>query len=145
MIRAFRKANVPAPVERSEALQCRPVKHPRVTEEMRASGVVLVSYPLQTRPWIAGIARRLGQGPEKPVIKKLQLDEMGSAVWRMIDGRHTVARMIREFADTYQLHPQEAEVSVTLFIRELGKRGIIGLKPGSESDTESVSGKGSGC
>ena len=110
------------------------MKHPRISEETLDSGVVLVSYPMRTRPWIARIARRFDQGPEKPVIKKLQLDEMGSAAWRLIDGRRTVARIIREFSDVYQLHPKEAEVSVTLFIRELGKRGIIGLNPVAESE-----------
>ena len=133
MIRLFRKHDIPEPVSRVEALKCRPVKHPRVSEETLASGVVLVSYPLRTRPWIARIARRFDPGPEKPVIKKLQLDEMGSAAWRLIDGRRTVARIIREFSDVYQLHPKEAEVSVTLFIRELGKRGIIGLDSVAES------------
>lgn len=140
MIRLFRKNSIPGPVSRTDALKCRPVKHPRISEETLEAGVVLVSYPLRTRPWIARIARRLDPGPEKPVIKKLQLDEMGSAAWRLIDGRRTVARIIREFRDVYQLHHKEAEVSVTLFIRELGKRGIIGLNPGTESEPESENG-----
>lgn len=144
MIRLFRKHNGPDPVSRTEALRCRPVKHPRISEETLEAGVVLVSYPLRTRPWIARIAQRLDRGPEKPVIKKLQLDEMGSATWRLIDGRRTVSRIIREFSDEYQLHPKEAEVSVTLFIRELGKRGIIGLNPGSESEPKPAPENGSG-
>jgi len=144
LIRLFRKHNAPEPVSRSEALRCRPVKHPRISEETLEAGVVLVSYPLRTRPWIAKIARRLDPGPEKPVIKKLQLDEMGSAAWRLIDGRRTVSRIIREFSDAYQLHPKEAEVAVTLFLRDLGKRGIIGLTPGVEADAGPQSENGSG-
>lgn len=132
MIRPFgKKNNLPA-VSRTEALRCRPVKHSGISEETIAAGVVLLSYPLRPRPWIAGIARRLAPGRETPVIRKLQLDEMGSAAFGMIDGRRTVAEIIREFSELYQLHPKEAEVSVTLFIRELGKRGIIGLSPGAE-------------
>lgn len=136
MFRRFKKQDAPASISRAEALRCRPVKHPRVSEETLAAGVVLVSYPLRTRPWIARIARRFDSGPEKPIIKKIQLDEMGSAAWRLIDGRRTVARIIREFSDAYRLHPREAEVSITLFIRELGKRGIIGLTPRTGPESE---------
>lgn len=132
MIQAFGKKKHPRPVSRTESLHCRPVKHPGISEETITAGVVLLSYPLRPRPWIAGIARYLAPGREKPVIRKLQLDEMGSAAFGMIDGRRTVAGIIQEFSEMYQLHPKEAEVSVTLFIRELGKRGIIGLSPGGE-------------
>lgn len=138
--RKFRKSNGPSPVSRDEAMRCRPMKHPRVSEETMDTGEVLVLFPLRPRPWITYVARRLDWAPEKPVIKKLQLDEMGSAVWRLIDGSRTVKRMIRDFARMYQLHPKEAEVSVTLFIRELGRRGIIGLDPDPESEVTSESG-----
>jgi hypothetical protein len=134
MIRLFRKQGAAAPVSRSAALACRPVKHPRISDETLAAGVVRVSFPLRPRPWIAGIARRFGNRPETPVIKRLDLDEMGSAAWRLIDGRRTVAEIIQAFSSEYQLHPREAEVSVTLFIRELGKRGIIGLSPPGVDD-----------
>jgi hypothetical protein len=134
MIRFLKKQNGPAPISRSEALSCRPTKHPKVSDKTLDAGVVRVSYPLRTRPWISAIARRFNL-TDAPVIKTLELDEMGSAAWRLIDGRRTVASIIQAFSEAYQLHPKEAEVSVTLFIRELGKRGIIGLKPAVEVDS----------
>lgn len=137
MIRRFRKSNAPGPVTRKDALACRPVKHSGVSEEILDGGLVQVSYPLKPRPWIAAMARRLGSGVDRPVVKKLQLDEMGSRAWGLIDGRRTVGGIIREFSDVFRLHPREAEASVTLFIRELGRRGIIGLKPGIPSDAGS--------
>jgi hypothetical protein len=36
--------------------------------------------------------------------------------------------MIQTFAETHRLENREAEVSVTQFIRELGKRGLLGLR-----------------
>lgn len=62
------------------------------------------------------------------VPKKLQLDALGTEVWDLIDGRRSVRKIIQRFAETHRLHPREAEVSVTRFLRELGKRGLIGLQ-----------------
>lgn len=113
---------------RTAALECRPQKNSQVTQERLDSGDLLLSYPVAVRPWLARWLKRLG-GPEPPVrVKKLQLDALGTTVWELMDGRRTVRQMIREFAAIQKLHPREAEVSITLFLRQLGRRGIIGLK-----------------
>jgi len=88
----------------------------------------VLSYPVVMRPLFAWLVRRMG-APEAPVrVKKLQLDALGTAVWELMDGRRTVRQVIHDFAGEHQLHPREAEVSVTLFLRDLGKRGIVGLQ-----------------
>lgn len=111
-----------------EALEYRPVKNIQVREEVLASGDLLLSYPVTMRPWFARLARRLG-GPEEPVrFRKLQLDELGTAVWHLVDGNRTVRQVVQAFAREHQLHRREAEISVTQFLRTLGKRGIIGIK-----------------
>lgn len=115
-------------ISREEALACTPVKNPDIVESHSESGDLVLTYPIQVKPWIAGAARFIGRGPLEPVQKKLQLDSLGSAVWRLMDGRRSVAEIIRQFADTHRLHAREAEVSVTRFIRELGKRGLVGLQ-----------------
>ncbi|MFC1886362.1 PqqD family peptide modification chaperone [Thermodesulfobacteriota bacterium] len=46
----------------------------------------------------------------------------------MIDGKRTVKQIVHLFAESHRLHIKEAEVSVTAFLHELGKRGIIGIK-----------------
>jgi len=38
-----------------------------------------------------------------------------------------VRQLVERFAKTHQLEAREAEVSVAQFIRELGRRGLIGL------------------
>jgi hypothetical protein len=53
---------------------------------------------------------------------------LGTAVWDLIDGRLSVERLIKRFAHLYQLQSREAEMSVTQFLRELGRRGIIGMR-----------------
>jgi hypothetical protein len=124
----IKKPSPPGGFSRNEALGCRPSKNTDVTEDRLDTGDVMLSYPLLIRPWFARLVRRMG-GPEAPVrIKKLQLDTLGTSVWKLLDGNRTVRQVIDDFAAEHQLHPREAEISVTLFLRDLGKRGIVGLK-----------------
>ncbi len=109
-----------------ESLKCRPVKNPEIKESNIDTGLVLITYPVKARPWIAGLSSKLGF-ENKPVYKKIELDEMGTAAWAMMDGKNRVEDIIRGFVKKYKLHPKEAEISVTQFIRDLGKRGLIGL------------------
>ena len=115
-------------LSRDEALKCRPVKNIQVEVSRRESGDVQLSFPVYMRPWIASVARWTGSTPDKPRTQKLQLDTLGTSVWDLIDGRRSVKQMIRKFAEDHQLQHREAEVSVTSFLRELGKRGVIGME-----------------
>jgi hypothetical protein len=113
---------------RSEALACIPVKNRHVREQRLDSGELVVLYPVTVRPWMALLARWLGAAAAPPSIAKLQLDRLGSAVWAMLDGRTPLRRIAANFAEDHQLEWKEAEVAVTRFIRELGRRGLIGLR-----------------
>jgi hypothetical protein len=127
----------PAPTRR-EALDCIPVKNRTVREERLENGDVLVLYPVTVRPWMAALARWLGAGDAPPRTAKLQLDRLGSGVWAMLDGQTPLRRIAAAFAETHRLERKEAEVAVTQFIRELGRRGLIGLRrnpaPGCRPD-----------
>ncbi len=127
-MRSFKRKQRSRPqISRTEALKCIPVKNAHVKESRLQTGEVLLTYPAVMRPWIAGLIRRFGGRSERSFTKKLQLDELGTHVWDLMDGSRTVQKLIRRFADKYQLQLKEAEVSVTRFLRELGRRGIIGL------------------
>ena len=127
-MRAFKRKNRDVHLTRAEALTCTPVKNTRVGEARLETGEVLLTYPVRIRPWIANLIRRFGWGIKRVQSKKLHLDELGTAAWDLMDGRRSVRQIIQRFAKRYQLHPKEAEVAVTRFLRELGKRGLIGLK-----------------
>lgn len=127
-MKVFRKKRPDADITRSEAMNCIPVKNLQAQETRGESGLVLLSYPVEIRPWIAGWIRRFGGVTEDARLKKLQLDELGTAVWNLLDGRRTVGQVIQAFTAMQRLHPKEASVAVTLFLRELGKRGLIGLR-----------------
>ena len=127
MVPFKRKKRLEGP-DRSEALDCTPVKNNQIEESRLESGELLLSYPMITRPWLAGFFRRLGGNSERTVVKKLQLDILGTEVWELIDGDTRVRDVIRRFAGTHRLPHREAEVAVTRFLWDLGKRGLIGLR-----------------
>jgi len=127
-MKVFSKTNRESHFSRAAALKCRPAKSLHITELRLETGEVLLEYPLTVRPWLAAVARRLGRSREIVQTKKLQLDAMGTAVWDLVDGNRSVRRIVEIFAETHRLDNREAEVSVTGFIRELGQRGLLGLR-----------------
>ena len=126
-MRVFKKKPKGPTISRAEALNRIPVKNIEITEDRLETGEVLISYPVTIRPFFSTLVKRFG-GPEEQVqMKKIQLDTLGSSVWDLLDGKRSVRQLIQIFAETHQLQPREAEVAVTQFIRELGRRGLIGL------------------
>jgi hypothetical protein len=115
-------------LSRFEALGCVPVKTRHLREERLASGDVMILYPVTVRPWMAKIARWLGAAHAPPHTGKLQLDLLGSTVWAMLDGHSSIRKIAAMLAEEHRLEPREAEVAVTQFVRELGRRGLIGLR-----------------
>jgi hypothetical protein len=127
-MKALNKKRRGAEISRFEAMNCIPMKNRQARETRGEDGLVLLSYPIEIRPWIAGWFRRFGVSSDSDRIKKLQLDELGTTVWDLLDGSRSVGDVIRLFTAMQRLHPKEATVAVTLFLRELGKRGLIGLR-----------------
>ena len=127
-MKAFKKKAKTSELNRSEALRYSPVKSAEVRELRLENDLVEIHYPTTLRPWIAGLIKRFGGPPKNTQMKKLQLDELGTAVWEMMDGKRSVGQIVHAFAETHRLQPKEAEVAVTEFIRKLGRRGLIGLR-----------------
>jgi hypothetical protein len=127
-MKAFRKTSSTSQLTRAQALEVIPMKSQNVKEFRLASGDLLVEYPLTMRPWIAALARRFRKTPEDNLTRKLQLDSLGTEVWEMLDGHRSVRQIIQIFAEIHRVSTKEAEISVTRFIRALGRRGLIGLR-----------------
>ena len=125
----FVKKNIDgSQLTKSKALTLTPVKNIESSEVTLNSGVVVIRYPVTMRPWMAKWIQRF-KGPSPQIgSRKLQLDNLGTEVWKMIDGKRTVRDIVDAFAETHQLEDREAEMAVTQFLRDLGKRGLIGLK-----------------
>ncbi len=123
-----RKKIHPPKLTRAQALGGTPVKNVHVRETRLESGEVVVHFPVAVRPWVARVAGWLGRGGEPPRTGRLQLDRLGTSVWDMLDGRRSLGRIAAAFAEAHQLDPREAEIAVTQFIRDLGRRGLVGLR-----------------
>ena len=113
---------------KSKALTLTPVKNIESAEMTLDSGVVVINYPVTMRPWMAKWIQRFKGSSPQTGSRKLQLDTLGTQVWKMIDGKRTVLDIVDAFAKAHQLERREAETAVTQFLRDLGKRGLIGLK-----------------
>jgi len=124
----FRKRSQDKGIGRAEALEYTPVKNVQTEETRSESGEILLGYTVTVRPWFTGLVKRFGGTSDGTFQKKLQLDLLGSDVWDLLDGQRSVREVIRQFARRHQLHPREAEVAVTRFLRDLGKRGLVGLR-----------------
>ena len=53
--------------------------------------------------------------------------QIGTDVWRLIDGTRNIGQIARELAAQHQIEKREAEVSLQQFFKELGRRGYIGF------------------
>ncbi len=127
-MRVFKKKPKGPSISRAEALNRIPVKNRQISVNRLETGEVVINYTVTQRPLFAGLVKRFG-GPEvQTQMKKLQLDELGTAVWELVDGKRSVRQLVKTFAGTHQLEPREAEMSVTQFIRELGRRGLIAMR-----------------
>ena len=88
----------------------------------------MILYPVTAPTWMERLSRWLGAGAAPPRTGKLQLDLLGSTVWTMLDGQTPLRKIAAALAREHQLEPEEAEVAVTQFVRELGRRGLVGLR-----------------
>ena len=127
-MRLFRKKTKDVYGDRTAAFKFIPVKNNQISEERLESGEVLIHYPVTLRPWVAGLVKRFSGSQTELRTKPLQLDQLGTEVWELIDGNRSVRRIIEIFAKAHQLQIREAEVAVSQFIRLLGQRGLIGLR-----------------
>lgn len=54
-----------------------------------------------------------------------ELDEIALAIWKMLDGRTTLAEVVRKLAQTYDTPQKTIEKDVVGFVAELRKRKLI--------------------
>lgn len=110
---------------RTESLHCIPVRSETAKWHLDEEQNVLIEYPITLKPFFLSIAKRFNRQSQTELTKKLQLDSTGSQVWQQLDGSRNVKTIIKAVAKETGLSPHEAELSVTTFLRELGRRGVI--------------------
>ena len=134
----FKRKKPALQLSREEALNCIPVVGNAVRVSQTSTGLIRLGYPLMVKPWIADLARRFSGNAYQPPARQLELDELGTLTWDLINGQHSVKDIIQQFANQTKVHPKEAEAAVTRFLRELGRRGIIGMAPGNPKGRKGI-------
>lgn len=125
---AGRKRQKTPQLDREAALTAVPVRNPHVEFEEAGDALVL-SYPLapsRSLRLLAWFMKRFS-GDAPPPRRKVELDTVGSRVWRLCDGKHQVREIAEDIAREYRLPEHEAEHSTVLFLRTLASRGLIGI------------------
>ncbi len=121
-------------------LASRPTRNESLEWEKTDDGEVQISIVRQ-ETWKVRLLSKLFYIPKK---RKITLDEVGTEVWQMCNGRTSVGDMIEKLSDTYQLNRKEAEVSLLQYLKTLGEKRFIGfVLQGEEGppDPGSASGK----
>jgi hypothetical protein len=113
----------PPQLSREQAMLAMPVHNPSLKWKLNDEGNVVVIMPRRddlsgkTLGWLFGVPQ------EKPV----ELDELGSSVWQRCDGDHTVAEIVTLLCREHKLSRHEVEITLTEYLRTLGKRGMVGF------------------
>ncbi|MCS7265828.1 MAG: PqqD family protein [Armatimonadetes bacterium] len=79
--------------------------------------------------WIASLLRRI---TSRTVYRQIELDEIGSFVWNLCDGSHTVADIAEALQKRYQLSRREAFASLAEFLSQLQRKGLINFEEAKE-------------
>ena len=111
------------PLTREQAFEARPVRNPALKWRVNDEDFIEVIVP--RRKDLFGRAR--GFLFFVPESRPITLDEVGTRVWNLCDGEHTVQDIVKALSSDYKLQRREVEVSLTEYLRTLGKKGMIGF------------------
>lgn len=104
-------------------LDSRPVRNEAIQWERDENGEVCITL-VRTKTWKVNLLSKFFYIPER---RKLILDEVGSGVWEMCDGKTSVENMIRRMSAQYKLNLKESEVSLLHYLRQLGQKRLLGF------------------
>lgn len=116
-------------IPRSAYLKVKPVKNPALKwERDKKTREIKIRVSLTPQSQNAqkkkGIFDKLfSSGPSERIIN---LDKIGSIVWDLCDGERTIGDIAKYFVEKYKLLPEEAEISLTAYLNQLSRRGLIG-------------------
>lgn len=113
-----------------------PVRLVDVTEEILEDDRIRLCWQVRYRPGFASLLGRLGMWSDAPLRKRLELDVLGTASWRLLDGTRSVARAAAALAERFGLTRHETEAAMAAFVRQLGRRGIIGLASAKKEEEQ---------
>ncbi|MCS6920021.1 MAG: PqqD family protein [Fimbriimonadales bacterium] len=121
LLKRLLKRNAPPQVDRKQVLRLYPLRNAAVRYEQDEEGVYTLIVPLQPRGLFGWFSRIF----KLPREHRIELDDIGSLVWTLCDGRHNVDAIAQRLAQQYKLERREAEYSLFAFLNTLSRRGFI--------------------
>jgi hypothetical protein len=112
-------------IDKRQALSVLPVRNAIIQWDWKDDEVIL-RIPLKNDR-LSKIAQKVFRMRDVPMERQLALDEVGSVVWSLCDGKNDVNAIVSELAKRFKMNRREAEVSVSTFFQTLTKRNLIGL------------------
>lgn len=110
-------------VSPEQVLASRPVRNPEVVaEELEDGGLRLVTR--RRGDWWVRALSAIFPIPRE---RRIELDSVGRQVWELCDGEHSLRQLIEAFQVRHKLTRAEAEWSLRNYLRDLGKRGLVGF------------------
>lgn len=116
----FLRPRVP---DREMVFRLRPIRNSAIEWQMGDGGEATLHVPHRDDR----IGRALALWFRLPKDRPVELDEVGSFVWSLCDGEHTVEGIVAQTSRRFKLNRREVEVSVTTYLQMLGERRYIGF------------------
>lgn len=117
------KQAAPPQLTREQAMSARPVRNPALRCERNENEEAVVHLPRRKD----FLGRLLAWAFFVPESRPVVLDEVGTFVWDQCDGTNTVTDLVALMADRYNIGRREVEISLTEYLKTLGKRGMVGM------------------
>ena len=108
--------------EKINLLDVIPFRSENITAEKGSDGTVTIAFPRFKYEWMRRFLLPKGMSPDIHV----RLEEHGTAVWELIDGKRTVRQIIEELAEHFD-HEENYESRTTAYITQLQKDGFVKL------------------
>ena len=127
-------------LNREAMLNSRPARNEAVGWDKTESGEIQIKI-IRQDTWKIRMMSKVFYIPKE---RKITLDEVGSEVWLMCNGRTSVGQMIESLSAKYQLNRKEAEVSLLSYLKTLGQKRFVGFmleSPKGLQESANASGK----
>ncbi len=113
----------PSLEDRKRLMLLRPVHNSLITVEEKEDGEIILHIPMKEK--VGFLTKLLAKCVQLPTEKRVELDEVGSFVWKLCDGSNTLESVVQKVGREYKMNRREAEVSTTTFMEMLIQRNFI--------------------
>jgi len=134
---ALRLKKRDANIDRVYVLKSIPLRNTLIKWEMDDKNEVSLVVPQKEKLWVR-IVTKIFMIPNKRVIV---LDDVGSFVWTLCDGKNSIEHIVKRLCNKYNLTRKEAEMSLLTYMRQLGKKGLVGFAVSKEEYEKMAKGK----